>query len=393
MSTLGAEKDSHYLGSGAELKTIGEADLVIVGAGIIGLAHAYEASKRGQSVIVLERDSSCVGASIRNFGHACFSAQGRDLYDLAMTSRSGWVEVCESARLWARQCGTVVAARSELELQVLQQVHQNRPDDIELLTGEEVSRRLSGLAPDALGGAYLPLDMRVDPRTTVSRLADYLETERGVQLMFSTAMLTFETASDGITVRTTRGLLRCQKLLICVGHDLDYLSPDAYQDAGIQRCCLNMLRVKTPGGVDIEPAIFSSTSISRYGAFQEVSAAADLAADLADRKPALVAIGANVMATQLPDGTMLLGDTHHYGRSAPPFISEEYSNLVADDMANLLGVEGFEVLERWQGVYADSPKQVVLRTQLAADVQAVTVTSGVGMTLSFGIAAQTLSAF
>jgi glycine/D-amino acid oxidase-like deaminating enzyme len=51
-------------------------DLIVVGAGIVGLAHAYTAAKRGLSVCVVERDAACVGASIRNFGFITVTGQG-----------------------------------------------------------------------------------------------------------------------------------------------------------------------------------------------------------------------------------------------------------------------------------------------------------------------------
>jgi glycine/D-amino acid oxidase-like deaminating enzyme len=52
------------------------ADLVVVGAGVVGLAHAIEARARGLSVVVVERDARAVGASVRNFGHVGTTLHG-----------------------------------------------------------------------------------------------------------------------------------------------------------------------------------------------------------------------------------------------------------------------------------------------------------------------------
>ncbi|ABY23909.1 oxidoreductase [Renibacterium salmoninarum ATCC 33209] len=62
-----------------------------------------------------------------------------------------------------------------------------------------------------------------------------------------------------------------------------------------------------------------------------------------------------------------------------------------DRAAELLGQGPFKVLERWQGVYAASSQQPFLIAPLSSRATAVTVTSGIGMIISFGLAQKVLA--
>jgi glycine/D-amino acid oxidase-like deaminating enzyme len=76
------------------------ADVAVVGAGILGLAHAYALARRGRKVVVFERSPQAAGASVRNFGMIWPIGQpaGR-MHAMALRSRDLWVEVLDAARL------------------------------------------------------------------------------------------------------------------------------------------------------------------------------------------------------------------------------------------------------------------------------------------------------
>src|SRR5262245_24450500 len=74
--------------------------VAIVGAGIVGLAHAWSAAKRGNRVLVFERDSVASGASVRNFGMIWPIGQSAgELHQIALQSRSAWLELQADSQL------------------------------------------------------------------------------------------------------------------------------------------------------------------------------------------------------------------------------------------------------------------------------------------------------
>ncbi|WP_353946753.1 TIGR03364 family FAD-dependent oxidoreductase [Streptomyces sp. HUAS MG91] len=367
----------------------GRSDLVVVGAGIVGLAHAVEAVRRGLSVTVVERDRRPVGASVRNFGHCCITAQEGDLLGLAERSRTGWLDAAGRAGLWAPEAGALVVARSATELAVLEELRDERgADAVRLRTRDQVGDALGRAADargDLVGGALLPADLRVNPREAAPRLAAWLAEQPGATVVWGTNV----TGVGEGTVHTARGDVHGERVLLCVGHDLDRLHPAEAEAHGIERCRLSMARIEAPEAFRTDAAVLTATSMLRYDAFTATPSAAALRAEVTAHSPELLDVVANVMFTRLPDGTVLVGDSHAYDATEIPFQDEAVSALLLREAARVLGVREVRVTERWQGVYASSPRGPLLVRDVAEGVRAISVTSGVGMTLSFGLAAAT----
>ncbi|GAB3661963.1 TIGR03364 family FAD-dependent oxidoreductase [Actinocorallia lasiicapitis] len=360
-------------------------DLLVVGAGIVGLAHAVEAHLRGLSVAVVERDAFAAGASVRNFGHICTTAQDGTSLTYALAARERWTWLAAEAGFTALECGTVVVARHRDEMAVLEQFAEVRGrSQAVLLDRAGVTAHLSVHDGSVIGGAHLPLDLRVDPREAIPALARWLA-GRGVPISWGTNVLGVE---PGL-VRTTRGDVRASRVVVAVGHDVDRLLPELAEDAGLTRCRLRMLQVAAPDGLRVRPGVLTGTSLLRYGGFASLPAAATVAERVRRDTPELVAAAVNLMFTQRPDGDLVLGDTHHYAATHEPFGDEALSELLLQEGARLLGVAGLRVRKRWHGVYASAPEPFLDRD--AADgVRVVSVTSGIGMTTAHGLAAAVL---
>src|SRR5579875_3687409 len=117
-----------------------ETDVCVVGAGLVGLAHAHAARRRGLNVIVLERDVRAVGGSVRHAGHLCFSALpvGGAL-DTAELARERWLELLRRAGAFVDEAGTVIVARNSDELAVMEAAAAEREERARMLTPDGVT--------------------------------------------------------------------------------------------------------------------------------------------------------------------------------------------------------------------------------------------------------------
>ncbi|GAB3620732.1 TIGR03364 family FAD-dependent oxidoreductase [Glutamicibacter endophyticus] len=365
-----------------------QADVLVVGSGIIGLAHAALAAEAGHRVILLERDHRPVGASVRNFGHACITAQHGEIYELAQASRRHWLHFSERAGFWASPTGSVVIARSEVEIQVLREFSASRPQgQVSLLNRSEVLEQLRLPAETPLiGGAFLCDDLRVDPRTAAGSLNLWLAEHPHVEVLNGTAATNFAPGTHRRhAVHTTRGTFEADQVFVCVGHDVDYLFPQIAKEHNLVRCALQMVAAKPTEQVDVTPAVLTGTSMLRYDAFSHMTSYPQLQREISANQPELMQIGANVMYTQRPDGTFLLGDSHSYASTQPPFLQEDISNVLLGELAKVLPATEAPS-ERWQGVYASSTRGPLLIRDLRDGLTIVSVTSGIGMTIGFGLA-------
>ncbi|MDR2280374.1 MAG: FAD-dependent oxidoreductase, partial [Gordonia sp. (in: high G+C Gram-positive bacteria)] len=281
-----------------------ECDVLVVGAGIVGLGHALAAADAGNRVIVIDRDRRPVGASVRNFGHICVTGQAGELRDLAVGSRERWLDLAARTSVSVRTEAGIGVARAADEMAVLDELASTR-DSVSLIDADTTREALGGAgAGDVVGGALLLDDLRVDPRTTAPAVAAWLSTRDDVDFLWNTSYLGVEDATDGdVRIRTSRGPIRAARVFVCVGHDLDYTAPEIAEKNDVHRCGLSMLQVGDPG-FRVDSAVLTATSFLRYGAFAETTAVAALARRINDDRPDLRAADTNIMFTQRPDGTL-----------------------------------------------------------------------------------------
>jgi FAD dependent oxidoreductase TIGR03364 len=362
-------------------------DLAIVGAGILGLACALAAARRKLKVVVIERDNRPRKASIRNFGFITVTGQEReDVWSRARRSRDVWREVATKAGILIVQTGQWVAAQRPEAAAVLEAfMRTDMADGCELLTGTEARQRCPDLQTSGLQAVlWSPHELRVESREAIPLLADWLARDQGVTFLW-------ETAAHSVTpahIDTSRGPIPTGATIVCPGDDLVSLYPDRLARAGIGRCVLQMLRLESPG-FRLPGTVLSDLSLIRYGGFSTLPEADLLRRRLESEQSELIQHGIHLIVAQGADGSLVVGDSHHY--NAAGFASERIYSLLLNEYAAVIGHPPPPVRERWSGSYAVANNRVLLIEEPAPNVRLVLVTSGIGASTGFAIGEEVIN--
>jgi FAD dependent oxidoreductase TIGR03364 len=360
-------------------------DVIVVGAGIVGLAHAYTAARRGLRVVVVERDHRCVGASIRNFGFITVTGQPAGAtWRRARASRAVWAEVAPQAGIAIEHRGLWLLARRPRAAAVLQAFMNT-----EMAEGTAIydARQAAALAPmlrteGASAALYSPHELRVESRAAIPQLAAWLAERHGVHLHYGEAVLEVQPPR----VRTARRELRAERIVICPGSELNGVGATALAPHALELCRLQMLRVRPEPALALRAAVMGDLSLVRYGGYAALPEAAALLAQLQDEEAASLAAGIHLIAVQSADGTLVVGDSHHTFATPEPYADEAVDRLILRHLRETLELAQCDVVERWTGVYPTGAGTDCVIEAPDGATRVVVVSSGTGASTAFGIA-------
>lgn len=199
------------------------ADVLIVGGGLMGCATAIELARKGKSVIIFEKDVPGRHASGHNSGGV--RAQGRDVREVAFAveSRAMWDQ---HEKTVGSDCGFFVSPRlrvaeNDADMEKLVQRQQLLAGmgftHEEIVDREEVRRLSPHVAEHAVGGLVCRSDGLANPLLTSKAYAKTAQAE-GVTILSHTRVVEAAAVSSGFRVRTSNGKVYHGELLVnCTG--------------------------------------------------------------------------------------------------------------------------------------------------------------------------------
>ncbi len=198
------------------------ADVVVVGAGVIGVAAALELARAGLTVAVVDKGFVAAEQSSRNWGWV--RQQGRDRREIPLIVESlrRWDRLQEESPidLGFRRAGLVSLTRSQDELDRWRRwAERGRAGGIlvEELSPAEAEQAFPSRGRPWIGGLSTPTDGKAEPSIAVPAIAR-LARSAGVTIHQETAVRGLDVSAGRIQgVVTERGRIAASRVLVAVG--------------------------------------------------------------------------------------------------------------------------------------------------------------------------------
>ncbi len=199
-----------------------QAEIVIIGGGVIGVMTAWFLAKRGLKVVLCEKGRIAGEQSSRNWGW--IRQQGRDPAELPI--------MMEANRIWqslSKECGEDLgfhktgvlylanAAKDMVDFEAWMEHAKQHQLDTRLLSRSEIQALIPTSKADWPGGLFTPSDARAEPWLTVPALAR-ATARMGVKIIEECAVRTLDIQAGKVAgVVTEKGRIACEQVVVAGG--------------------------------------------------------------------------------------------------------------------------------------------------------------------------------
>ena len=375
------------------------ADVLIVGAGVVGAFHAYHAARLGYSVLLIERNAWPNDASTRNFGMIARSIvePGTVWEDYALETRAIYGQIQAEHDITVRVTGSLYLASTDLERRVLTEYAGQAGNDehCTFLESPDALERYPFIEPDYCRGALLfPDDLAVDPRQMLRRLIPYLEATGRITYVPRTQISSLEVFGDRCRAVDARGnRFEAEHAFVCTGAEYRTLFPSRLDDDAADVCKLQMLRTIPFADFRLPHSLMSGLSIRRYPAFASCPSLERLQAEPIDQD--LATFDIHLLFKQEIDGTIVIGDSHEHSPADEAANLEERTNPTINNAIlryarRMIRLPDWRLSACWNGYFVVPKMPTDEHTAIDGRIHLVVPIGGRGMTTAPGLARRSI---
>ncbi len=361
-------------------------DVVVVGAGIVGLAYAYNAASLGQKVLVLERRPQSACTTSRTFGSIWpVGRPAGQLYKRALRSRMIWLDVLDRAKLWYNEHGSYFLAYSKEEFDVLEEFTETSKGQgykTELLLPYQIEDRNPFFNRSGMwGGMYSSTEVTVDSEQVCKQLPLFLKEVYGVVFQYNTLAYKIE---QGV-VHTRSLQYKADHVFVCAGAEIESLYPEIYESEKLTKCKVQLIKT-APVSKQLKGGVVTGLGFLQEGSFKHLASIAKLQEFVQNEMPDYHKHGMYIRMAQNKAGELIIGGSHEYGLF-PDLVDKELPNqLTLNYVKKYLKMSAWEITERWSGVYTDIKEAEELIVSPVEGVYIINALGNAGMTMAFGMA-------
>jgi L-2-hydroxyglutarate oxidase LhgO len=208
------------------------AQVLIIGAGVVGLAAAHELSGKIKDIIVLEkndgfgRETSSRNSEVVHGG--MYYPQGSLKAKLCVEGRNLLYEICLKNRIPFRKTGKLIVAVNNDEVPALEKIFRqgldNKVEGLSLIDGKDIPRFESNIK--GVAAIHSPETGIIDSHALLRYYYDSAK-EAGALVSFNTEAIAIRRNNRGYEVEVKNGneplTIACDFLINCAGLDSDTL--------------------------------------------------------------------------------------------------------------------------------------------------------------------------
>lgn len=378
-------------------------DIIIIGAGALGVFHAYHALKAGKQVLLLEKDKRAQEATVRNFGQVVPSGliPGSEWHEYGRIATALYKELQEEYNIGIRNNGSCYIANTATEMTVLEELHAKfKAVDYtsELWTKEQLLEKYPMVQTGyATGALYFPQEVSAEPEILIHRVLELLSLKFPQQFSHRNncpVVAVATTGSEQISVSTTdKQTYQAQHCIICSGREFKLLFPEVFTNSGLVVSKLNMMATYPQQHTVLPGNILTGLTIRRYESFTVCDSYEQL--DQAEVPQDCIDYGIHILFKQRVDGSVIIGDSHLYASIADQddlsvFYNDMHINeVMLREAKKIMQLDNWNIAQNWAGFYAQHEDEIFCHN-IEHRIHIVTGIGGKGMTTSAGFAQQSI---